>query len=79
MVVPPVGNRSTPSSESLFLVRMLLHHVLTWVVQRETKFASLPQVLVVHAKKFQLVNWVPAKMGTHENPDIYSENVALIC
>lgn len=30
---------------------------------RETKFASFPEVLVVHAKKFQLVNWVPAKLG----------------
>ena len=30
---------------------------------RQTKFASLPEVLVVHAKKFQLVNWVPAKLG----------------
>ncbi len=25
-------------------------------------FASFPDVLVVHAKKFQLVNWVPAKL-----------------
>ena len=30
---------------------------------RSTKFASLPEVLVVHAKKFQLVNWVPTKLG----------------
>ncbi|KAF9028671.1 ubiquitinyl hydrolase [Hymenopellis radicata] len=29
---------------------------------RQNKFASLPQVLVVHAKKFQLVNWVPTKL-----------------
>ncbi|KAE9393596.1 ubiquitin carboxyl-terminal hydrolase 14 [Gymnopus androsaceus JB14] len=29
---------------------------------KQTKFASFPQVLVVHAKKFQLVNWVPAKL-----------------
>jgi len=29
---------------------------------KQTKFASLPEVLVVHAKKFQLVNWVPAKL-----------------
>lgn len=32
---------------------------------RQTKFASLPEVLVVHAKKFQLVNWVPAKLGAY--------------
>ena len=30
---------------------------------RRTRFATFPQVLVVHAKKFQLVNWVPAKLG----------------
>ncbi|RDB31082.1 Ubiquitin carboxyl-terminal hydrolase 14 [Hypsizygus marmoreus] len=29
---------------------------------KQTKFASFPEVLVVHAKKFQLVNWVPAKL-----------------
>ncbi|KJA15399.1 hypothetical protein HYPSUDRAFT_207890 [Hypholoma sublateritium FD-334 SS-4] len=29
---------------------------------KSTKFASLPEVLVVHAKKFQLVNWVPTKL-----------------
>ncbi|KAK7038023.1 ubiquitin carboxyl-terminal hydrolase [Favolaschia claudopus] len=29
---------------------------------KQTKFASFPDVLVVHAKKFQLVNWVPTKL-----------------
>jgi len=29
---------------------------------KQTKFASFPDILVVHAKKFQLVNWVPAKL-----------------
>ncbi|KAI0716151.1 ubiquitinyl hydrolase [Cerioporus squamosus] len=29
---------------------------------RRTRFATFPQVLVVHAKKFQLVSWVPAKL-----------------
>ncbi|KAL1706044.1 hypothetical protein EV121DRAFT_257779 [Schizophyllum commune] len=29
---------------------------------KQTKFASFPEVLVVHAKKFTLVNWVPAKL-----------------
>ncbi|KAF8610742.1 ubiquitinyl hydrolase [Ceratobasidium sp. AG-I] len=29
---------------------------------KRTKFASFPDVLVVHAKKFQLVNWVPQKL-----------------
>ncbi|TEB19535.1 ubiquitin carboxyl-terminal hydrolase 14 [Coprinellus micaceus] len=32
------------------------------VAIKQTKFASFPEVLVVHAKKFQLVNWVPAKL-----------------
>ena len=30
---------------------------------RQSKFATFPDVLVVHAKKFQLVNWVPTKLG----------------
>jgi len=29
---------------------------------RQTKFATLPETLIVHAKKFQLVNWVPTKL-----------------
>ncbi|KIY53161.1 ubiquitinyl hydrolase [Fistulina hepatica ATCC 64428] len=29
---------------------------------KQSKFATLPSVLVVHAKKFQLVNWVPTKL-----------------
>ncbi|KAG7441398.1 ubiquitinyl hydrolase [Guyanagaster necrorhizus] len=29
---------------------------------RQSKFASFPDVLVVQAKKFQLVDWVPAKL-----------------
>ncbi|KAF8877415.1 hypothetical protein BD779DRAFT_1557507 [Infundibulicybe gibba] len=29
---------------------------------KQSKFGSFPEVLVVHAKKFQLVNWVPAKL-----------------
>ena len=27
------------------------------------RFATFPSVLVIHAKKFQLVNWVPTKLG----------------
>ena len=30
---------------------------------RRTLFATFPDVLVIHAKKFQLVNWVPTKLG----------------
>lgn len=29
---------------------------------RRSQFATFPDVLVVHAKKFQLVNWVPTKL-----------------
>ncbi|KAI0770909.1 ubiquitinyl hydrolase [Trametes elegans] len=32
------------------------------IATKRTRFATFPQVLVVHAKKFQLVNWVPAKL-----------------
>lgn len=38
---------------------------------KQTKFASFPEVLVVHAKKFTLVNWVPAKLDI---PMILPEN-----
>jgi ubiquitin carboxyl-terminal hydrolase 5/13 len=30
---------------------------------KSTRLASFPAVLVLHAKKFQLVNWVPTKLG----------------
>ncbi|KAJ3522864.1 hypothetical protein NM688_g8810 [Phlebia brevispora] len=32
------------------------------IARKQTRFATFPQVLVVHAKKFQLVNWVPTKL-----------------
>ncbi|KAF5392582.1 hypothetical protein D9757_002232 [Collybiopsis confluens] len=38
---------------------------------KQNLFASFPQVLVVHAKKFELVNWVPAKLDI---PLILPEN-----
>lgn len=38
-------------------------HADDCVVGRQTKFATFPQVLVLHARKFQLVNWVPTKLG----------------
>ncbi|KAF8905100.1 ubiquitin carboxyl-terminal hydrolase 14 [Gymnopilus junonius] len=34
---------------------------------KQSKFASFPEVLVVHAKKFQLANWVPAKLDIPVN------------
>ena len=33
---------------------------------RQARFASFPSVLVIHAKKFQLVNWVPTKLGAYK-------------
>ena len=38
--------------------------VMTGSVGRRAQFTMFPQVLVVHAKNFQLVNWVPVKLGT---------------
>ncbi|KAI0055329.1 ubiquitin carboxyl-terminal hydrolase 14 [Artomyces pyxidatus] len=32
------------------------------IATRQSRFATFPQTLVLHAKKFQLVNWVPAKL-----------------
>ncbi|KAF8642475.1 hypothetical protein AX16_009476 [Volvariella volvacea WC 439] len=37
------------------------------IATKQTKFATFPDVLVVHAKKFQLVNWVPAKLDIPVN------------
>lgn len=30
---------------------------------RQLHFATFPDILVLHAKKFQLKNWVPTKLG----------------
>jgi ubiquitin carboxyl-terminal hydrolase 5/13 len=35
-------------------------------LHRQSKFATFPEVLVLHAKKFQLVNWVPTKLGKQQ-------------
>jgi ubiquitin carboxyl-terminal hydrolase 5/13 len=32
------------------------------VAQKQTRFATFPEIFVVHTKKFQLVNWVPTKL-----------------
>jgi ubiquitin carboxyl-terminal hydrolase 5/13 len=32
---------------------------------RRTQLATFPDVLVIHAKKFQLKNWVPVKLGMY--------------
>lgn len=32
------------------------------IARKQAKFATFPDVLVIHAKKFQLVNWVPTKL-----------------
>ncbi|EED85732.1 predicted protein [Postia placenta Mad-698-R] len=32
------------------------------IATKRSRFATFPQVLMVHAKKFQLVNWVPTKL-----------------
>ncbi|PVG04552.1 ubiquitinyl hydrolase [Serendipita vermifera] len=35
----------------------------TVVAQKQNRFATFPDILLVHAKKFQLVNWVPQKLA----------------
>lgn len=32
-------------------------------MHRSTKFKTFPDLLIFHMKKFQLVNWVPTKLG----------------
>ena len=63
MHVRRVLRMSKRSSGFFFLFKRVFFDVLVNDLIRQTKFASLPEVLVVHAKKFQLVNWVPAKLG----------------
>ncbi|KAG8751505.1 hypothetical protein FRC12_012420 [Ceratobasidium sp. 428] len=41
---------------------------------KRTRFASFPDVFIVHAKKFQLVNWVPQKLDV---PVLLPEDDAL--
>lgn len=48
---------------SLFYL-VIFFHKLTSAPNRQTLVSSFPSVLVIHAKKFQLVNWVPAKLGS---------------
>ncbi|OCB86559.1 ubiquitinyl hydrolase [Sanghuangporus baumii] len=43
----------------------------TVLAMKRTRFSTFPKVLVLHAKKFQLVNWVPAKLDI---PLILPEN-----
>jgi hypothetical protein len=38
-------------------------HVPENQIRRQARFATFPDTLVIHAKKFQLVNWVPTKLG----------------
>jgi ubiquitin carboxyl-terminal hydrolase 5/13 len=42
------------------------------VAQKQTRFATFPDIFVVHAKKFQLVNWVPKKLRKYL---IYLESI----
>lgn len=50
--------------------------ILPYVGQcRRTRFATFPEVLVVHAKKFQLVNWVPQKLGPFQPLPFFSPSV----
>ncbi|KAH9920505.1 ubiquitin carboxyl-terminal hydrolase 14 [Epithele typhae] len=37
------------------------------IATKRTRFSTFPHILVVHAKKFQLVNWVPAKLDIPVN------------
>ncbi|PPQ80059.1 hypothetical protein CVT25_001488 [Psilocybe cyanescens] len=45
------------------------------VAVKQMKFASFPEVLVIHAKRFQLVNWVPTKLDI---PVILPEDDTLV-
>lgn len=38
------------------------------ISRRQQKFKTFPDTLVVHMKKFQLVNWMPTKLGKFDFP-----------
>lgn len=38
------------------------------LAQKQSSFATFPDILLVHTKKFQLVNWVPTKLRKHSWP-----------
>ena len=42
---------------------------------RQSRFKTFPDTLVVHAKKFQLVNWVPTKLGACFPPLAFSRDL----
>ncbi|KAG8978502.1 hypothetical protein FRC05_010747 [Tulasnella sp. 425] len=37
------------------------------MLEKQSRFSTFPDVLVIHAKKFQLVNWVPVKLDVPVN------------
>ena len=59
----PSCARNVQAVKFVFFIPHMRNPECTYLVFRRLRFASLPEVLVVHAKKFQLVNWVPAKLG----------------
>ena len=40
---------------------------------RSAKFATFPDLLILHMKKFQLVNWVPTKLGERGKSEVMSD------
>jgi uncharacterized UBP type Zn finger protein len=47
---------------------------LTWLTTRSTRFKTFPDLLVLHMKKFQLINWMPTKLGALK--DLNAEEIS---
>lgn len=54
---------SSHTSEYIPLVGTTIVSLILTIVIRQTRFSTFPDVLVIHARKFQLVDWVPQKLG----------------
>jgi ubiquitin carboxyl-terminal hydrolase 5/13 len=49
-----------------------------FALRRSTKFKSFPDVLVFRMNKFQLLNWVPTKLGESYQCAVFGSSMILI-
>lgn len=60
---PSCGTKVVARKYCLELLPAVEDRFQLTVLCRQTRLATLPDALVVHARKFQLVNWVAEKLG----------------
>lgn len=67
--VPVFGAQQARSGSQASLICLRPRHRFNEKFYRQTRFTSFPNVPIVHAKKFQLMNWVPST-----KPDTYQSH-----